>query len=403
MKIKEVMERTGLTDRAIRLYIDNGLTAPENQKSYTGRNNYDFTEEDVTRLQQIALLRKAEFSLEQIKALQAGGDNARSAFRTYLKERQEAYQRDGKVLNSLKDVSSEDIPSIEELCQRLEEGFCDNPVPGEDMVMSFKERVKNLAQWTVWAISATIYGWMFLSVFVETMGRFPFLRVSWEYLNVLNVIATLILLIPGAILLITLIAMIRHNGAKTGAVIVALLMAILVVPPSITILHVLPPVYSQTDDPHHYLQVGDDVRKFMEDIYQVFPAQIPNTAVTQSAHRLEPAVYADTTVYHYWYEYGFAPELDVLAQWNLPRNDLLSERERILRLGEKYQIQREYNGNWECMTISFDQNPLQTDTCIFELTFACNEGTGTVRYIAYVSVSGSGERWREGYFEKLDW
>ena len=403
MKIKEVMACTGLTDRAIRLYIANGLIVPQNQKSYTGRNSYDFTEADLTRLQQIALLRKAEFSLEQIKALQAGGDSARSALRDYLKERQEEYQRDEKVLQALKDVLCEDIPSVEELCHRLEKGFRENPLPGEDLVISFKERVKNTVGWTAWVVSAAIYGWMCLSVFVETMGRFPFLKVSWEYINVLNIIVTVILLIPGAILLITLVSMIRHGVAKTGAVIMAMLLSIFVVPPSISILHVLPPVYSQTDDPQNYLQVGDDVRAFMEDIYLVFPAQIPGAAVAQPAHRLEPAIYADKTVYHYWYEYGFAPELDILAQWELPQDALLSERERIFGFGEKYQIQRENKGNWECFTIAFNQNLLQTDSCIFKLVFACNEETGMVRYIAYVSVSGSGEQWREGYFEKIDW
>ena len=47
MKIKEVISQTGLTDRAIRLYIENGLVTPENEKSYNGRNNYKFTQTDI--------------------------------------------------------------------------------------------------------------------------------------------------------------------------------------------------------------------------------------------------------------------------------------------------------------------------------------------------------------------
>ena len=69
MKMKEVLERTGLTDRAVRLYIANELVAPECSRGYTGRNSFDFSEEDVEALQKIALLRKADFSLEQIKSL----------------------------------------------------------------------------------------------------------------------------------------------------------------------------------------------------------------------------------------------------------------------------------------------------------------------------------------------
>ena len=59
MKIKDVMELTDLTDRAIRLYIQSGLISPQNQRSYAGRNQYDFSQEDVAALKKISLLRKA--------------------------------------------------------------------------------------------------------------------------------------------------------------------------------------------------------------------------------------------------------------------------------------------------------------------------------------------------------
>ena len=36
MKMKEVLAQTGLTDRAVRLYIDNGLIAPDIEENYSG-------------------------------------------------------------------------------------------------------------------------------------------------------------------------------------------------------------------------------------------------------------------------------------------------------------------------------------------------------------------------------
>ena len=42
MKMKEVTEKTGLTDRAVRLYIDEGLALPNIEESYSGRKNIDF-------------------------------------------------------------------------------------------------------------------------------------------------------------------------------------------------------------------------------------------------------------------------------------------------------------------------------------------------------------------------
>ena len=63
MKIKDVIEQTGLTDKAIRLYISNGLVAPSIEENYSGRKSIDFSEENVERLKNVALLRKAGFSI----------------------------------------------------------------------------------------------------------------------------------------------------------------------------------------------------------------------------------------------------------------------------------------------------------------------------------------------------
>lgn len=48
--MKEVLACTVLTDRAMRLYISEGLVSPENKQSYTGRKNLSFSEEDVRQL-----------------------------------------------------------------------------------------------------------------------------------------------------------------------------------------------------------------------------------------------------------------------------------------------------------------------------------------------------------------
>ena len=50
MRMKEICERTGLTDRAVRLYIENGLLFPEKTASYSGRESIRFSEEDAVVL-----------------------------------------------------------------------------------------------------------------------------------------------------------------------------------------------------------------------------------------------------------------------------------------------------------------------------------------------------------------
>ncbi len=63
MRMKDVLARTGLTDRAVRLYIENGLLSPRQESNYAGRKSIDFSEEDVETLEVIATLRKSGFSL----------------------------------------------------------------------------------------------------------------------------------------------------------------------------------------------------------------------------------------------------------------------------------------------------------------------------------------------------
>lgn len=66
MKIKEICEATGLTERAVRLYCNEGLIEPT-RTEVRGRVYLEFAEHHVEELRQIAALRGAGFSLEEIK------------------------------------------------------------------------------------------------------------------------------------------------------------------------------------------------------------------------------------------------------------------------------------------------------------------------------------------------
>ena len=69
MKIKAVCERTGLTDRTIRYYIEEGLLSPSFNENYIGRKSFDFTEENIAQLSDIAVLRSFDFSIEEIRQI----------------------------------------------------------------------------------------------------------------------------------------------------------------------------------------------------------------------------------------------------------------------------------------------------------------------------------------------
>lgn len=68
MKMKEVCSRTGLSERAVRLYCEEGLLTPI-RTEMRGRVYLEFEESHITELQQIACLRSAGFSLEEIKTV----------------------------------------------------------------------------------------------------------------------------------------------------------------------------------------------------------------------------------------------------------------------------------------------------------------------------------------------
>ena len=74
MKIKAVCEMTGLTDRAVRYYIEEQLISPEYTENYLGRKSFEFTEDDVQQLQDISVLRKFGFSIAEIKEMYANPD-----------------------------------------------------------------------------------------------------------------------------------------------------------------------------------------------------------------------------------------------------------------------------------------------------------------------------------------
>lgn len=69
MKMKQVCKMTGLTERAIRFYVGEGLVSPESQ-NVRGRTYIEFSDADVKTLQAVAVLRNAQFTVAEIGQMQ---------------------------------------------------------------------------------------------------------------------------------------------------------------------------------------------------------------------------------------------------------------------------------------------------------------------------------------------
>lgn len=68
-KMKQACQQSGLTEKAIRLYIQQGLITPQTEIGLY-RNFYCFSEADIARLKDIATLREAGFSMADIRKMQ---------------------------------------------------------------------------------------------------------------------------------------------------------------------------------------------------------------------------------------------------------------------------------------------------------------------------------------------
>lgn len=95
MKMKRACETTGLTERAIRLYLSKQLLAP-------GQVNgiLDFSAEDIQRLRDIAVLRQFDFTIEQIAGMAADP----AAIQEILRARMDDTRADVEHVNEVNDV-----------------------------------------------------------------------------------------------------------------------------------------------------------------------------------------------------------------------------------------------------------------------------------------------------------
>ena len=116
MKMREVCRRTGLTDRTVRYWTEQGLLSPYREEQ-NGRLYFQFTEEDVAALERIALLRQAGFSIGRIGEMQKDPAAIAPALRelgeSLRQQRQEAEEAERVLLQA------ESCASLEELVELL--------------------------------------------------------------------------------------------------------------------------------------------------------------------------------------------------------------------------------------------------------------------------------------------
>ena len=123
LRIKEVCKKTGLTDKAVRLYINNELIYPDFQEGYNGRKNYNFSEDDVSLLKKIALLRRYNFSIQTIKEMLDDNDCISEVLENHLFNTKQTLAESSMVLTNLNNAHNSSVSNLDELCDVLSQNL----------------------------------------------------------------------------------------------------------------------------------------------------------------------------------------------------------------------------------------------------------------------------------------
>lgn len=138
MKIKQVCDSTGLSERTIRFYIEKGLIAPQscqqNQRTY-----YEFGEDDVRQTEQIAILRKIGFSIAEILSMKNEPECIGFIIEEHLVSLEESARKQAEALKAVQNAAGSQYPSLSVLCAVFTESAEHLELPQRDVWPNFAQ------------------------------------------------------------------------------------------------------------------------------------------------------------------------------------------------------------------------------------------------------------------------
>ena len=404
MKMKEVLAQTGLTDRAVRLYIDNGLIAPDIEENYSGRKNIEFSQTDIDRLKNIALLRKIGFSIPDIKEISQGSENTKTIIEAFIQQKQENIESDTLILEQIKNISLDSKITMESLCLQLSSAAENKQVPKEDLQLPKAEK-RRREDYIAIAIIGIIAPLIIMTTLIllrcvghknlvfdfETIMMYIHLFSGWFIIIVLSLVMLLINRpkfvsekkqrirkhLSRILFSINTFAVFAAMGGSSLALMLAM--------------H----TQEYTTDPNDYMSLGSyygSVEK--EEILKVFPSEIPESQVMYNG--LFKDKYKPSTVYYYHNMESLDDVSDIFAQWQLPRKEFLEE----VKLKQSSAVETVKKGNWIICYYIGNEAEEAKEGYYNVLAFAYNENSLTVRYM-YSANIGYSEY--SPYYLSMDW
>ncbi len=401
MKIKEVITKTNLTDRAIRLYVENGLVTPSCSESYAGRKNIEFTDDDVKELCNIAVLRKAGFSISEIKLLRLGEESCRKVLEEFMEKTSQRIKNDKAVMEKLEAVAESETVTMQAICDSLNSVTQEKDVPEADIKLSLSEKIEKYF-FTAVAVIELIF--LFLVIVYTVL----ICKLNFDYLyptvsfNVFFFVKLFIVLFVA----INSICMLfyyhkkalftkRKNNRKKHTVLFVVSIPLLVLFAWLTVFSIFSPnACSKTTSPRNYLVIDEYASS--DNITAFFPYEIHDYA-TYDIHIPDllldfPDLYPDSTKYYYkYFRDGFGGNIftEISAEWKLI--DKYKEYEDYYGYYEEYKekyLNMEFTrpvtvktkGDWQCVYYD-DFSEENWDSRYLYRVFAYNDKTETLRFI----------------------
>ena len=400
MKIKSVCELTGLTDRTIRYYIEEKLISPLYTENYLGRKTYNFSDRDIKDLNDIAVLRKFDFTLAEIKLVINDAETSKEILSNVKDRTAQTVLDSQNKLSVLSQISTEKAYTVAELAEELSKASLDLPEHKENIKTNNLKTALSVLKTII--IIAVVWLPIVLSLFVVIISINDYHYPVFEPVAILLTIASFL---PSIAVLV-----VSKTKLKWKKIARRILLGVCVLSIPISFFMSFGIVSrSETTDFRNYRDFDADClanrNVVFQELFPNWPHYFENVKQTDGSYK---TVYLDSH-YYYHYHQGFDYTYDIYAEWPLNKDDYAKEVERVSAVFLKnvenktynYKFTEQIKGDYNCLILYNGDEPFTSATNSYDyIIFAYNDKTDTVRYIYCDSLENGAD---QPYYLELEW
>ena len=399
MKIKSVSQLTGLTDRTIRFYIEEGLLSPAYTENYMGRRSFTFTQADVESLCDIAVLRKFGFTVEEIRGMTAQPESISRALQALKARKEKTLSDEQELLSVLIQSEAKEFSDIHALVEVLS-------MPVESLALPAGDRDDPRSRIRRFLRSAVIFLVAWFPIFLSVnalVGRLHFFH--YPIIDFIELVIALFSLLPSILLMLFPRLHLKEKKRDTVKyTIILCCIASTLVSPLLTLGIIS---RSETTDIRNYRRLDTDCIANRYDVYQaLFPTWPHYFENIRTGDSIE-TVYLDA---HYLYRYLPALDYtyDIYAEWPLEEDAFSKEIARASAVLEEAKAENTYFhfetkkiGDYTCLILYEGDTPFEPVTGSYTYyIFAYNETEHRVRYLLCDSLENGED---QPYYLDLNW